>query len=456
MVKAPRVRHSKGGRQPVTIDLDAGDVTRVKQEAEQSEGASAAGAGKMTDEEASTPEMPPRRDEKTTESPAGEEEWVSAHQQSTTPKSSATVVPPAPPASDHSRGTGIGVSLGTGLAGGIIALLIAGGLQWAGVIPGMGKGAVDQQLNALDGEIASLKKDLTVAKSASAAGDLTELKQAMAEADQKIANQQATIDQIKGTLAKAGAATASSGNMAAQLKNVETRLGKVEAVAKTNADDQSALSGVTGKLDSQGKALEAADQTLSGQADRIGKLEQSLGDLTKRVAAQAGQPKVAMAIAASALKSAVDRGTPFSSELDTYAAIAPKSPEIDALRQYAASGVPTREAIVAGIGPAADAMVAAAQPASNDKGIWDNLVDSARSLVKIRPVGEVPGKGVGATVARMEVDIKAGDFAKALKEYGTLPDNVKAAAATYVDKLKTRLQAEDLVQKALASALKAG
>jgi hypothetical protein len=89
-------------------------------------------------------------------------------------------------------------------------------------------------------------------------------------------------------------------------------------------------------------------------------------------------------------------------------------------------------------------------------GILSDLVESARSLVKVRPVGEVAGSGTGAAVARIEADIKAGDFAKAVQEYQTLPKNVQAAGSVFFARVQTRLQAEDLVRKALASALKTG
>ena len=41
---------------------------------------------------------------------------------------------------------------------------------------------------------------------------------------------------------------------------------------------------------------------------------------------------VALAIAASGLKAAIDRGGPFPAELDTYASVAPASADVEALR----------------------------------------------------------------------------------------------------------------------------
>jgi hypothetical protein len=43
-----------------------------------------------------------------------------------------------------------------------------------------------------------------------------------------------------------------------------------------------------------------------------------------------------------------------------------------------------------------------------------------------------------------------------VKEYKTLPPNVQAAGSAFFSKVQTRLQAENLVQKTLANALKTG
>ena len=80
---------------------------------------------------------------------------------------------------------------------------------------------------------------------------------------------------------------------------------------------------------------------------------------------------------------------------------------------------------------------------------------SAESLVKVRPIGAVEGTGVPETVARLEAAVKQGDYAKALAEYGTLPDAAKAAGADLAEKLKARLDVEAQVDALIASAMKA-
>jgi hypothetical protein len=154
------------------------------------------------------------------------------------------------------------------------------------------------------------------------------------------------------------------------------------------------------------------------------------------------------------LKAALDRGAPFATELETFAAIAPNAPEIAALRPYAEKGVSTRAVIASEMEAAANAMVEAATPVDQNAGFFQSLVSSAESLVKVRPVGAVEGKGAPETVARMEVAVNQGDYAKALTEYDTLPDAVKAAGADFAGKLKARIEVEKQIDSLIASAMK--
>jgi hypothetical protein len=184
-------------------------------------------------------------------------------------------------------------------------------------------------------------------------------------------------------------------------------------------------------------------------------VEQSLAALAQKVESLGGQPKVALAIAAAALRAALDRGGTFVAEVETFAAVAPNSPDLAALREIAAKGVATRTQIAAEMADAANAMIAAGETADPDAGFFDSLWDGISSLVTVRPIGEVEGAGVPETVARMEVAVQQGDLVKALAEYDTLSEAAKAAGAAFADKVRTRLSAEQLVEKALADALKA-
>jgi hypothetical protein len=86
--------------------------------------------------------------------------------------------------------------------------------------------------------------------------------------------------------------------------------------------------------------------------------------------------------------------------------------------------------------------------------VFQRLLSSAESLVKVRPIGAVEGKGVPETVARMEAAVRQGDYTRALAEYDTLPDAVKAAGAGFAEKLKARLDVESRIDALISGAMK--
>ncbi len=66
-------------------------------------------------------------------------------------------------------------------------------------------------------------------------------------------------------------------------------------------------------------------------------------------------------------------------------------------------------------------------------------MDSARSLVRVRPTGNVAGTGRGAIVARIEAALNGGDLKAAEAEWDSLDDTAKAASKSWADSLKARI-----------------
>ena len=214
-----------------------------------------------------------------------------------------------------------------------------------------------------------------------------------------------------------------------------------------------ALSAAQTELAQKVEALAVADPAaISMLQDKIAALERTIAsgasgtvvdpaqsqafkDLTAKVAAIEAAPpangsgEVALAIAASGLKAAIDRGGPFAAEFETYATIAPASPDVEALRALAAAGVPSRQDLINGFSAAADAMLAATRMPDPDAGIFDRLADSAKNLVKTRPVGDIPGDSPEALVARMEIALGRGELDFVLAEAVKLPETAKTAGA---------------------------
>jgi len=481
MVKSPKIRHSKALTEPVTIELGADDVARLPPESQEggtpgaaagpsqadpvrADPAKAGPAEKREPTQAAAPDKP-ASDPKAAggakagaaaPGPFGRE---SAAKPASPPPSQPRANDPAPPRS------GTGAAVAGGLAGAVIALAVAGGGAWyAGMLP-PSSGTVmpaSDEIAALKNEISALRESvagLEAAPAPAAGGD----EAALADVNARVEGLATSIEALRGEIAELGAGSAPPAADGPALDELRAGLAALEhKLAALPADDGAAAealrpeiarldAGLIAASDAAAAAGDAARQT-AARAEEIGT---ALEALAARVAEQDKAPAVALAIAASSLKAAVERGTPFTTELETYASLAPDAPEIAALRELAAAGVPTRAEIARGMNAAADAMVQAGRTVDPDAGFFARLWQSAQSLIKVRPVGEIEGTGVPAVVARVEAAVMAGDYAGALAEYDALPADAKAAGAPFMGKVRLRLTADEAVDRALAAALRA-
>ncbi|MER8902974.1 phage tail protein [Mesorhizobium sp. M0772] len=496
MVKTPKMRHSKSRREPVTIELEPGAVSRIadadaaKTDVANSddvggpaESVAAEDAAAMANAQPETPDEPVHADQADLEpwehsdaaaQAAPESADAKASTQAEQPYPTASDAPPRARTSDYNfedaspkpgapketprtarnqpmaaqpkRTSGIAA----GIIGGVIALAAAGGLQFAGMLGAPGSGAGTVSLDGVNGEIASLKREIADLREASGNSAATAKVDGLSSALDQV---KADVASLKSAVEKGGAGDnaglAALGDKVKQIETAVAALGQASGAAPVDlAPLNERLAGLDALVKSAGEAAKT-------QEGKIAALEQSVTQLAGKVDAQASQPKIAMAIAASALKAALDRGAPFAAELETFAAISPDAPQIAALRPYAEKGVPTRTEIAGEADAAANAMVAAATPVDENAGFFQNLLSSAESLVKVRPIGAVEGAGAPETVARIEVAVNQGDYAKALSEYAMLPDPVKAAGADFAGKLKARIDVETQVDALIAGAMKA-
>jgi hypothetical protein len=477
MVKTPKTRHSKKSRDPVTIDLEPGAVSRIiddkastpnaeaaaemAQTASQQHAAADEDAGQSAQEAAGTESATSSDNAESAapgagrgnfdytfddQPPKSKADWPSGNATGEQSPNWTETEKASGVASPSSGGRGGMGGLAAGILGGVIALAGAGALQFAGLLGAPGSGALD----GVNSQVASLQREVAALAETENGG----------EAAAKINNLSQALDQVRTDLAalksSVDASTPDDGAELAALtdkiQQIDTAVVALGEAGKAEAID---LTPINEKLSSLEASIKAATDAATQQDGRLAALEQSVSSLAAKVEAQAAQPKIALAIAASALKSALDRGAPFAAELETFAAIAPDAPQLTALRAYAEKGVPTRAEIIAETDDAANAMVIAARPVDENAGFVDRLISSAESLVKVRPIGAVKGAGVPETVARMEAAVTQADYAKALTEYDSLPDAAKAAGAEFAARLKARMEVETQVDALIASAMKA-
>lgn len=497
MVKSPKIRHSKPSGEPLTIDLSKDDVKRVEAEQTVEKPAQAEGAAatKASGDAAAKPAAAEPK-------PAGASAFASSASASGPKVAASTGFSPQPekPATAFGRDGGktdaagpakgsttaqtppprnpqpaapaaaprrTGTALFAGLLGGVIALGGAGAAWYAGLIQPpvtvqpappavVDTSAVDSLRNEVESLRAALEELRAAPPPAAEAPDLSGV-------DARIEGLATLVEDLRAQLAALGENNGAAAGDPAAIDALRTALAALEArVAALPADGGAALGAlreeIGGAVALARQASDAAAQATSAAgalAPRLDRIESELATLASEVAEAAEKPGVALAIAASALKAAVDRGMPFATELDTYAGLAPDTPEIAALRPFAATGVPTRVDIEARFDAAASAMIAAGRAEDPNAGFMDKLWSSALSVVEVRPIGEVQGADPAAVVARMEVALGRGDYARAIAEFDALPQRVRDAGADFMERVRARHAADDLVAKMLAAALRA-
>ncbi|MDK4735678.1 hypothetical protein [Rhizobium sp. CNPSo 3490] len=408
MVSGNPPRHSKSADEPVTIDLDAQDFASEADTEKPVNNHSGdadthpADLGPPPETEAASQPEPESRPESEPE----EEEKSAAAESSFTP-------PAEQPAR---RGAGTSGLIAAGIFGGLVALLGAGVIQYAGYLPGSSAPQTSSEIADLSGEIEGLKQ----------------------------------------TVANLAANPVNTGDGA-----FETRIAALETAAKNTAAAPSAdpanveaLNQKVAELSSQVDQLrsmlaQSSDQQTSSDADiakRLAEAEKKLNEPREDVA-------VARAIAAAALKAAIDRGGPFLAELDTFAGVAPDDPAVADLRGFAETGVPSRADLMRQVPDVATAIIESINQPDPNQSWSDRLMASAKSLVTVRPVGNIEGESVEAIAARMEDKVKNGDLPGASAEWNNLPPPGKQASAAFKQSLEARIRVEELVGGALSKAV---
>ncbi|MGV2020660.1 mitofilin family membrane protein [Agrobacterium sp. 22-223-1] len=322
---------------------------------------------------------------------------ATAAKPATATSSSGPAKPSTPQQAERKQAATSGL-IAAGIVGGLVALAAAGSMQYAGILPSFNAGRAGSE------EIAALKTDL---------------------------------DSLRQQLASAPAADTSA---------LEQRIATLEGAK-----------GETPQVDGLSEKIAALESTLqserSAQASATAELTRRLADAEAKINEPRDDIEVARAIASAALKAAIDRGGPFLTELDTLSKVTPDDPAIASLQSFAATGVPSRSELMQKFPDVANAMLSAVNQPDPNQGIMERLTESAFSLVKVRPVGNIEGETPEAKIARMENKLRNGDLQGAALEWNGLPDVAKTASADYKKSLDARIEVENLVGGTLNRAI---
>jgi len=272
------------------------------------------------------------------------------------------------------------------------------------------------------------------------------------------------LDEVAGRVAKleaAGAAPpvgASDPALAARVAALETELKALaEAVGVLGRRGDEALAAAReARVRADAGAAELSElaqkppavvdrSEIEALANRVAAVERS------EKAAERADRAVRLALAATALNAAVERGDAFAAELATVKALGADPKLTAALEPFARSGVPTAATLARQFSALAPALQAAGAPPP--EGVLGRLQMNAEKLVRIRRVDEAPGSDAAAIVARSEANAARGDLAGALSELAQLAPNARAPAEAWIKSAQARIAAIDASRRLASDAL---
>jgi len=177
---------------------------------------------------------------------------------------------------------------------------------------------------------------------------------------------------------------------------------------------------------------------------------------TARSAAAGSDRASRLAVAASALRNAVEHGDPFTAELAIVKPLAPDANAIAALEPFAASGVPGNAALGQELAAIVRPMLGANGAAPRDGNFLDRLQANAQKLVRVRPIDAEPrGDDRAAMLTRVEQRATQGNIAGALTELNKLPAEARAPAQAWIAKTEARNKAIEASRRLAADAVAA-
>jgi hypothetical protein len=161
----------------------------------------------------------------------------------------------------------------------------------------------------------------------------------------------------------------------------------------------------------------------------------------------------ASALAAAALMEAAQTSRPFAEELAALDAVSPPSAELRALRRVAERGAPSRSALAASFPDYVARAAGAARAPGEAAGLMTRLGAALSRVVTLRQVGDVPGQGIDALLARAERQVAEGDLDHALRTLDGLPPAGRDALAPWRAAAETRADIDRRISAVRAQAL---
>ena len=204
-----------------------------------------------------------------------------------------------------------------------------------------GNSGATQAIKGIDDRLAALEKSVSASRKLS--GTVSGVETSVGDLKTAQADMETRLENVEATAKAAQTAVSTSAVSLKTLADSQARAS--ETLATLSADIETVAK--TGKA-----GLEDLRGELDGLSKRLAAVEATMGDATAREVA-------ARALSVSALKSAVDSGRPFTTELAAVKAGLPKDTDLAVLESHAKAGVAPASVLIAEFPAVARKMYAA-------------------------------------------------------------------------------------------------
>ena len=278
------------------------------------------------------------------------------------------------------------------------------------------------------------------------------------ELEKRLASTDASLTAVSERVRESGLAgrSAETDGAIKSLADASAALrGRVDEVAALAQAANDAAARSSGAFSARAAEIAGAVQGMSG---RMAALEDTLKGLQAAVS-RSTAPDVdraaRFAVAALALRGAVERGDPFASELASVKPLVSDPASLAPLEEFAATGVPGAGALARELSSLAAARQKVPEAEPPGSGVIDRLQAAAGKLVRIRPVDAPAAADAGDAIARVEIEAARGDLAGALATLAQLPTPERAAFEPWIKKAQARALAVERVAQVAGAALDA-
>ena len=255
----------------------------------------------------------------------------------------------------------------------------------------------------------------------------------------KVAALQAALDEMKARTSALQAQDAKQDGAADKVATLQTGVADAQ---KQAAGAQSALDAVKGEQKQLGDKIAGLTVAVAGALKKAEGAEtnaQTAQSQQKALEGKLGSP--ALAVVADSLVQQIDAGQPFTRQVDVLAALNADPAKIAVLRENAAHGVPSAQALLAQWKPLADPVIATGNIAPANANFGQRLEHGLFGLVSVRRADGTTGNDLASRVDLIAADLAHDDVPGAYATWQALPAGAKARSDSWGALAKTSVEA---------------